>query len=223
MDDSKKEYVAVPAPLPDSWTTRNVTQCNSCSSRAEGVFYGITATCSNPELAVRWCDYFYSDEAFLLVNYGIEGITYEMVDGKPVYTEYTTKNPDHYSWENIIYHYGLKNSFPALYKWDAQFEGAAETTTRAYGPNGFDKFYKPEYDVFTLPPQISLNQEESEFYTSTISDIQTYVSEMVPKFISGQEPLTDEAWGEYKENIENMHIQECIDILEDVYARYKSR
>ena len=35
---------------------------------------------------IKFLDWFYSEEGDILLNYGIEGLTYEMVDGKPVIT-----------------------------------------------------------------------------------------------------------------------------------------
>lgn len=46
----------------------------------------ITSSCKNPELAIEWCDYWYGEEGYYLLNFGVEGESYDMVDGKPVYT-----------------------------------------------------------------------------------------------------------------------------------------
>ncbi len=224
MSEGLRDYVAVPSPLPVGSSTRNVVQTSGCSSRAENAFHGISASCSNPELAVRWCDYFYSDEAFMLVNYGIEDITYTKDEnGEPQFTDFMLNNPDHFSWENLIYHYGLKWSFPCLYKWDAQLQGQDENTLRAYGEKGFDRFYDPDKDLYTLPLHISMTQEESELYTSTFSDIQTYIDEMTLKFLTGAEELNETTWENYKQDIERMGIQDCVDVLENAYIRYLAR
>ena len=39
-------------------------------------------------------DYLYSEEGIMLTNYGIEGVSYELVNGEPVYTELLTNNPE---------------------------------------------------------------------------------------------------------------------------------
>ena len=218
-----RDYVAMPSPLVDGETARNVIQCSGTSSRAEDSYYAISATCSNPELAVRWCDYLYSDEMLLLANYGIEGVTYTLEDGKPVFTDLMLNPPDNKSWENMIYHYGLKWSFPCLYKWDAQFQGQDENTLRAYSDMGFDKFYSLDKDLYTLPLHMSLTQQENETYSSTFSDIQTYINEMAVKFLTGDEELSDASWEAYKAAIEKMRIADCEDILQAAYERYLQR
>jgi putative aldouronate transport system substrate-binding protein len=44
----------------------------------------ITKKSKNPDAAARLLDFLYSDEGNLLANYGVEGIHYDLVDGKPV-------------------------------------------------------------------------------------------------------------------------------------------
>ena len=75
---------------------------------------------------------------------------------------------------------------------------------------------------YTLP-LLSLTQDESETYSSTFSDIETYVSEMTVKFIIGQEELSEESYAAYCRNIEAMRIDECTEILQAAYERYLAR
>ena len=59
--------------------------------------------------------------------------------------------------------------------------------------------------------------------TSYYSDISTYASEMVLKFIIGAEPLTEDSFADYVSHIEEMGIQNCIDIYQTAYERYLER
>ena len=47
----------------------------------------ITKKAKDPEAALRVLDFIASDEGYLLTHYGIEGIHYDMVDGKPLVRE----------------------------------------------------------------------------------------------------------------------------------------
>ena len=49
--------------------------------------WAISANCKNPEAAIRFMDWFYSEEGNRATNYGIEDESYTMVDGKPVFTD----------------------------------------------------------------------------------------------------------------------------------------
>jgi putative aldouronate transport system substrate-binding protein len=48
---------------------------------------GITESCPDPVRAIQFLDYLASDEGQVLINWGIEGQHYEVVDGKRVFTE----------------------------------------------------------------------------------------------------------------------------------------
>ena len=45
--------------------------------RARGKSVSLTTSCQNPELACCWLDYLYSEEGWILNNFGIEGVTFE--------------------------------------------------------------------------------------------------------------------------------------------------
>jgi ABC-type sugar transport system, periplasmic component len=69
----------------------------------------LTKTCKNPAAAVRFLNYLNSDEGQLYAYYGIEGIHYTMVDGKPRMTkEWLAKwksNPQQ------LYNLGIRSTF----------------------------------------------------------------------------------------------------------------
>ena len=43
---------------------------------------------------LQFFDYFYTDEGYLLANYGIEGESYDLIDGVPTWSDYIMNNPD---------------------------------------------------------------------------------------------------------------------------------
>lgn len=53
-----------------------------CESYQSGL--AITNSCKAPERAMRFMDYFSTDEGTLLMNWGIEGVHYAIVDGKRI-------------------------------------------------------------------------------------------------------------------------------------------
>ena len=52
---------------------------------------GITTKCKYTAEAVKWFDYIYSEEGNMLMNFGVEGLTYNMVNGVPTYTDLILK------------------------------------------------------------------------------------------------------------------------------------
>ena len=60
-----------------------------------GTCAGITASAKDPEACLMVLDYLYSEEGQILTNFGVEGETFEYVDGAPKLLE-----PYCLSWEN---------------------------------------------------------------------------------------------------------------------------
>ncbi|MCI8623713.1 MAG: extracellular solute-binding protein [Provencibacterium sp.] len=47
-----------------------------------GIFFGITTACENPARAMKICNYIGSEEGYVRVRYGEEGVQYEIKDGQ---------------------------------------------------------------------------------------------------------------------------------------------
>ena len=221
-DLSGCEYRAVAGPLQEGRTARNVSQTDAAFSRVETVFMSISTACEDPALAVRYLDFFYSDEAFLAKNYGapIDEPTYTFTDdGDPMLTPFMTDNPDGYTLSQMMSNYGCF-FLVGRYDWNYQRNNMADSAKHAV--EIWDINWDRDADLYTLP-QLMLSQTEAETYSSTYNDIQTYVTEMVLKFIIGQEALDEASYARYCENIKAMNIQTCIDMVQAAYDRYLER
>ncbi len=91
------ELVGIPYPKLNEGDTLHI-RCKVWSNLGYPGF--ITTANHSPEKAVEWFDNFYTDEGYILTNYGIEGVEFEYVDGKPEYTEYG-KHREDLPWINI--------------------------------------------------------------------------------------------------------------------------
>ena len=63
----------------------------------------------------------------------------------------------------------------------------------------------------------ALNDAESKEYMQLASTVQTYISEMNQKFITGQEPL--ENYDKYEATLKDLKIDRLIEIYKGVYDR----
>ena len=159
--------------------------------------------------AAKFVDWFYSDEAVELVSWGKEGETFEVIDGKKQYI--TDENG---TQANTLYGFGTHGTFTRM---DPEavlaFESAdlAETrdmvlehTMPKVNPTLWLSFSEEEYDV-------------KEQYEAALS---THTSEMVSKFLLGQEPLSK--WDEFVETLYNdMHLEELLTVYRSAYDRVK--
>lgn len=205
----------VPVPTRDAKAKFGVYQLPVTASRT--AFDAISTGCKNIDAAIKYLDYGYSEEGRMLYNFGIEGKSYEMKDGYPTYTEEITNNPD-----------GLSMTV-ALAKY-----------TRSYSTGPFiqDKRYMEQYaslpqqkeawatwsdtDVakYTLPHLYMKNDELTE-YAQLNNDINTYVNEIVSKFIIGAEPIAN-----YDNMVAQLHtrgIDRMLELKQAAYDRYLAR
>jgi len=91
MAERNPEYDLVACPYP-VMNKGDICEWQEVQPEARFPEIAITSACEDIESAMKWCDYFYSDEGNLLHTFGVEGDTYtvEEIDGETHYI-YTDK------------------------------------------------------------------------------------------------------------------------------------
>lgn len=207
--DAKAEFA--PTVQPSLKPGGNV-QYRVVNNRNGGYEAVITTASKHPERIVKWFDYAYSKEGYMLFNYGIEGTSYKMVDGKPQFSELLTKNAEGLDFWTVVNKYKLEVG-PYL----RDYKAVPEFTK--IDLDCMDKWTKAGTD-YVIPPT-NLTPEESENYSGIMGDIGTYKDEMVLKFIMGKEPLSK--FDDFVEQLKKMRIQEAIKIQQAALDRYNNR
>lgn len=177
----------------------------------------ITKDAKDKALCAKVLDYGYGEEGAMLFNFGIEGESYNMVDGYPTYTEIITANPDGLSMADALARY-----------------------TVAYSEGSFlqDKRYMEQYAalpqqkealtnwVYTdmkdhVLPTLDLTEEERDALGNTIEAVKTYKSEMEAKFIMGVVEL--DKFEEYQKELEKRGLADYLKYYQAAYERYLNR
>ncbi|WP_168120856.1 extracellular solute-binding protein [Paenibacillus sp. HB172176] len=181
-----------------------------------GTGAAISGNAKNPEAIVKWLDQGYSEEGHMLFNFGIEGESYEMVDGYPTFTDQITKNADGLPMAQALAEYARSISYGPFvqdrryieqyYNLDAQSE-ALETWSQA----------KNEIQM----PPVTLTAEESQKFGNIMNDVNTYAEEMITKFIMGAEKI--EKFDDFVANLKKFKIEEAIAIQQAALDRYNNR
>lgn len=178
----------------------------------------ITTACEEPEKALMFLDWFYSDAGIQAGNYGFEeGVSYEIVDGKPQLTEMMLGTTD--AGINCILYYAMDDG-PMVQYVEREYpirEADDVATKETWSSVDLDRL-----EVKALPG-ITLSEEESTEVSSTYSDISTYVESQKLKWMTCEEDLTDESWNAYCQTIESMGIKKVQEAYENAYARYNER
>lgn len=162
----------------------------------------LSAQCSDPGLCIQYMDYLFSDEGFMLANYGTEGLTYTMVDGEPQFTDLILANEQGFDWQLCQSLY-INPGFPCLTDLAAQ-EMTYNEAQKAAVPTWVEAYDSSDA---TTPNAnwLSYTTEESEERAEVQTDIETYQEEMRLKFITGQADIEAE-WDTYCQTLEDMGI-----------------
>jgi len=94
-----------------------------------GYGVGISTSCKDPVAAIKFLDWMCSDEAQILARWGIEGVNYEVVNGKRAYTKETfesSKNDVDFGTKTGI---GIYN-----WPWPGYGDGAVDANGDNWGP-----------------------------------------------------------------------------------------
>jgi putative aldouronate transport system substrate-binding protein len=167
--------------------------------------------------AVAFLDYIYSDEGNMIMNFGIEGESYKMENGRPVYTDIIKKNPDGLSIGDALARYA-----PSIID-QPMIQDLGYITQMFIYPqqeSAVESWIKEISPERTLPTLTYSSDEATEFNT-VMGDVKTHTDEMLVKFIMGVEPLSK--YDDYVKEIKNRRIEEALKTAQAAYERYLKR
>ena len=174
----------------------------------------ISADCKNPELVLKWIDYMYTEEGALFGNYGKEGETFNMVDGKPVFTDVISNNADGLSYDEAMRIYTYEPSWPGIYyDWERELQFVSEDDFKmCYTWDDFDHTatYYPSYASLTL--------EETAEYSDIFSDLSTYIQENLLSFVTGSKSLDE--YDEFIETVKSMNLERVVELKQSALDRF---
>ncbi|MEE1012968.1 MAG: hypothetical protein U0L92_01450 [Clostridia bacterium] len=193
---------------------------NTAYTRAVNPSTALAVTTVNQNVAgtLKWLDNLFGGEGLMYANYGKEGLSYEMKDGEPVFTEYMTANPNGKTLAQMV---GLTcavrdSDFPMLQTWEYY-----KQTLQPWGIEAIENWIADEPVTANICPSLTLTPEENAVYTEKMSNITTYVQENANKVITGR--MSIEEWDGVVETLKEMGIDEVIAIENNAYQRYCAR
>ena len=178
----------------------------------------ISADCENPEVAMRWLDYLFTEEGALLANYGIEGDTFEFnEEGEPEFTDKILNNENGWTMTQTVASYLCPSAGIANWSdWTRELAGVPEKDQACYD------VWSEADDTWRLPSSVTLTQDESTERAALYADISTTVKEQTAQFISGALDI-ESNWDAYISSLEASGIERAIEITQAAYDRYLAR
>ncbi len=209
MEKKNTEFELLPIPYPVLNEGEQVT-IRQTNFYNKGRNTAVTSACKYQDEAVKWLDYAYGEEGKMLFNYGFEGVSYEMVNGKPVYTKLMLDNPDGYTFDVLSWKYKVHTG-PYLRDVPTPRTDIIKLARKEWSKAGSDG----------VIPLITLTSEEGKKYSKVMNEVSTYQSEIKTKTIMGIEPVSK--YDECINQIKKMGIEEAIKIQQAAVDRYYSR
>lgn len=210
------EYTLVATPTPT--TEKGATpEYGYVENQFPDVAAAITSSCKNVELAAKFLDYGYSEAGHNLFNFGIEGVSYEMKDGKAEYTDIVTNNPDGWPLAQSLAKY-IRANYNGPFIQDLNYlEQYLQLPTVKECPG---VWAVPDARKHTVP-NITPTQDESKELATITNELGTYVAEMSLKFIFGTESFDN--WDNYIETLNGMKLDRALEIENAALERYNAR
>ena len=155
----------------------------------------------------------FTEKGNRLVNFGIEGTTYTMVDGRPVYTDFVLNNPNGHTLDGILRAYGILNWSILQDEWMTRQRFPLPSQVDA-----MEKWGNSDISKYRIINN-SILQDHVDEYSALVTDINTFINESQAQFISGNLPM-DRFETYYIPGLQRMGIDRLIEILQISYDAY---
>lgn len=212
-DDPNLRIIGLPDPVKEKGEKTHVdtTEYDFGAERMS-----ISTKCENPELAIQYCDFWFTDEGIQLANYGVEGESCQVVDGKAQFTDLVLNNPDLAPGDAISFYTG-RNSTPS---WSSNSKLLVSFNEDEAG--AFEVWANSRDNRDAYPYVAQLTIDETYEISKLASDYETYALECRDKFINGDMDIETE-YEAYEEQVRTMGLTRALEIKQDAYDRYMEK
>lgn len=195
----------------------------------------ITDSCENPEAALRWVDFFYSETGDLCSQYGAdEGVDWALdPEGKvglsgeaalyEVLNVYSGEAQNH-DWQDV----GIRVATESY-----RLGQAVAADVDPYSAEGLEKLlfdasaelYEPyafNTNIVNLN-ELKVTSEETNSVSTASVEVEKYIGEQQVAFITGTVDIDDDAaWTSYLEGLNNAGLPELLEVYQVAYDRSNS-
>ncbi|MFB9279633.1 extracellular solute-binding protein [Cohnella cellulosilytica] len=201
--------IAPPASI--SGKTFEVTKRDPLGNNAG---WAISAKAKDPAAILRYMDFWWTEEGRRLLNFGIEGETYTMVDGKPIFTEEVLSQPS-------VVDYLIKTTGAQLNIGAQQDFAYEEQWTNKIALEGVKMYVDNNYFAEDyLLPKLSFTLDEDKRLNELFPSIQTYVMETSQKWFMGGEPVEGN-YDRFVQQLQTLKLDEVLSIYNAAYERFQ--
>ena len=215
------EMAVMPYVSADGATENHVGAGTLLGMMKDSDAWAFSADCDDIDPLLDLVEYLFSDDAYLLTNYGVEGETYTLDEnGDPSYTDLIINNPDGLSYFFASYVYATNAAWsfvPFLNDMSRTFYDFNDNQWQVY-----EDLKSLSDCACNYPDYAVMTTDESSEYASIESDLSTYVDSMILAFIVGSSNLEAD-FDAYLDTLYDMGLQDMLDLKQAAYDRAMER
>ena len=187
------------------------------SSNIPGGAAAISTSCKDVETAMKFLNWGYTKEGATLMNFGVEGESFTLVDGVETYTDLINHNPDGKTMQQALGQYTLawhEGPFCQDINYLLQYWAMPEQQQAliAFTDNTAEE---------TVLPTLSVPGELTDEYSAIFSEVNTYVREQTVAFISGERSLDE--FDAYLQTLKALKVERMVEIYQLALDEFNAR
>ncbi|MBD2846323.1 extracellular solute-binding protein [Paenibacillus sp. IB182496] len=173
--------------------------------------WGISSSSEHQVEAIKYFDFWFTETGRRLMNFGVEGVHYDMQDGQPIFKDEILNNElgalARLQQDGAQIEIAFHQNFDYEKQW---MDEIALKGVQEYMDNGY------AIDPY---PQLAYTNEEKERINTLYSAIKTYVDETMQKWVLGVEPVGDNI-DAFRAKLKSMGVEEMVELEQQAYDRY---
>lgn len=171
--------------------------------------WAITVANEHPVESIKLFDFYFTEAGRNLANYGVEGEKWNMVDGKPTFTDEALAQGGFPAqlWE-------IGAQIPVGFKQDYAYE---LQWTNPIAVKGIQAYL--EADVIVEPfLGLNMNVQEKKVFDKYWPSIRAYMLEETQAWVLGARDV-EESWDGYIKKLDQMNLDNVLEVLNSAYSR----
>jgi len=172
--------------------------------------WAISHTNENLVETIKYFDFWFTEEGRLLSNFGVEGETWDMVDGQPVYKDAVLNSGEPVNAQMYAVGAQIQRGYWQDYRYEWQWTAdAARKGIELYDQHDLlvDQFLG-----------VAFTEDEQEIYDRYWPSLRTYMLERQQAWVLGSGDIQQD-WDAYVGTLNDMGYEQVIEVINSAYAR----
>lgn len=172
--------------------------------------WAISHSNKHPIETIRYFDFWFTEKGSNLANFGVEGKTWDMVDGEPVYKPEVLESDSPVNSQMYLEGAQIFRGYPQDYRYEWQWTSeAARKGIELYDQHDLliDQFLG-----------VAFNKDEQAVYDKYWPSIRTYMLERQQAWILGSGDIRTD-WDSYMKTLSRMGYDQVIEMMNTAYQR----